>query len=105
MLSLFVPRRSILLRHGNLVLRGGGQSFVTSFFKGVLLFVTKCDEGEGVQNRPKLRDVIYGRPLIHLCTPYLFHKIVRKSLKPVLITRLIALSLYIPVAITRFIVL
>ena len=44
----------------------GGQSFVASFFKGVLLFVTKCDEGEGVQNRPKLRDVIYGRPLMPL---------------------------------------
>ena len=42
----------------------GGQSFVTSFYRGVLLFVTKCDEGEGVENRPKSRDVIYGRPHI-----------------------------------------
>ena len=24
---------------------GGGQSFVTSFYRGVLLFVTNCDEG------------------------------------------------------------
>ena len=32
---------------------GWGQSFVTSFSEGVLLFVTKCDEGGGgVKNRP-----------------------------------------------------
>ena len=45
---------------------GGGQSFVTSFWGGQS-FVTSCDEG-GVKNRPKKRDVIYGRPL---CT-YLY---------------------------------
>ena len=41
----------------------GGSELCDVIFQGVLLFVTKCDEGEGVQNRPKLRDVIYGRPL------------------------------------------
>ena len=34
--------------------RGGGQSFVTSFFRGVLLFVTKCDKGEGGQKSAKI---------------------------------------------------
>src|ERR1043165_4769729 len=48
--------------NGKLVYGGRGQRFVTSFCRGVLLFVTKCDE-EGVKNRPKSRDVIYGRPL------------------------------------------
>ena len=52
--------KHVYYQNGNLVL--GGKSFVTSFLRGSG-FVTKCDEGgEGVKNRPKSRDVIYGRP-------------------------------------------
>ena len=40
----------------------GGQSFVTSYLGG-LPFCDVVWRG-GVKNRPKLRDVIYGRPLI-----------------------------------------
>ena len=44
---------------------GGGSELCDVILQGVLLFVTKCDEGggEGVKNLPKSRDVIYGRPL------------------------------------------
>src|SRR5688572_29750897 len=44
---------------------GGGSELCDVIFReGVLLFVTKCDEGGRgrVKYRPKLRDVIYGRP-------------------------------------------
>ena len=47
------------------IFRGGGQRFVTSYLGGVRRFVTTRDEGGRIQNRPKTRDVIYGRPLIH----------------------------------------
>ena len=34
--------------------RGGGSELCDVIFQGVLLFVTKCDKGEGeVKNRPK----------------------------------------------------
>ena len=39
----------------------GGSAFCDVIFGGVWGFVTTRDEG-GVKNRPKTRDVIYGRP-------------------------------------------
>ena len=43
--------KHVLLSSGNLVL--GGSELCDVIFQGVLLFVTKCDKGEGVKNRPK----------------------------------------------------
>ena len=42
---------------------GGGSEQCDVIFEGGLTFCDECDEGEGVKNRPKSRDVIYGRPL------------------------------------------
>src|SRR2546428_8934317 len=50
--------------NGKLVYGGGGSALGNVILQGVLLFVTKCDEGGGgVKNQPESRYVIYVRLL------------------------------------------
>jgi len=41
----------------------GVGRFVTSYLRGSDLLWRRVTRGEGVKNRPKKHDVIYGRPL------------------------------------------
>ena len=52
MLSLFCSTKEHFASPWKFGFRG--ESFVTSFSEGMLLFVTKCDEGEGEPGELKI---------------------------------------------------
>ena len=55
--------------------RGGGQGFCDDITKAIVIKRVTVGEG-GSKKCPKLRDVIYGRPLmVKTYTPFLRHKI------------------------------